>query len=251
MLNSESRRLYSWWWDRHISPKNSKWLQENLTDMDSKKRPELMKLVEEFYRAYRALAERYDYATSELRHAQKTLQAAFPNQEQFTLPEDPSSSVDPSDKKNESFGLQLFLEGKLQNTNEKDECEIEKLKKAVADLIAENDELFIQYHCSLEKLANADEELNHAVEKSRILEEKASEADKEVHMLKVRLGLLQAEKESGLNKQMEYLETISDLEEKKNGMDKRAVESEAESQDLMNKLTKLESEIDAGLLKYG
>ncbi|KVI01717.1 KIP1-like protein [Cynara cardunculus var. scolymus] len=31
MLNSDSRRLYSWWWDSHISPKNSKWLQENLT----------------------------------------------------------------------------------------------------------------------------------------------------------------------------------------------------------------------------
>ncbi|MFS7941732.1 putative protein Networked (NET), actin-binding (NAB) [Helianthus anomalus] len=28
--------------------------------------PELMKLVEEFYRAYRALAERYDFATNEL-----------------------------------------------------------------------------------------------------------------------------------------------------------------------------------------
>lgn len=26
----ESRRLYSWWWDSHISPKNSKWLKENL-----------------------------------------------------------------------------------------------------------------------------------------------------------------------------------------------------------------------------
>ncbi|KAJ0043314.1 hypothetical protein Pint_18999 [Pistacia integerrima] len=23
--------MYSWWWDSHISPKNSKWLQENLT----------------------------------------------------------------------------------------------------------------------------------------------------------------------------------------------------------------------------
>ncbi|MFS7967827.1 putative protein Networked (NET), actin-binding (NAB) [Helianthus anomalus] len=45
--------------------------------------PELMKLVEEFYRAYRALAERYDFATNELCHAQETLQAAFPDQEVF------------------------------------------------------------------------------------------------------------------------------------------------------------------------
>ncbi|KAJ0599841.1 putative protein Networked (NET), actin-binding (NAB) [Helianthus annuus] len=275
MLNSESRRLYSWWWDSHISPKNSKWLQENLTDMDTKvksmiklieedadsfarraemyykKRPELMKLVEEFYRAYRALAERYDYATSELRHAQKTLQAAFPDQEPFTFPEGSSSSIDPNDQKNDSFDLQLFLEGNLQKTNEKDKLEIEKLKKAVADLIAEKDELFVQYQCSLEKLSNTDEELNHAVEKSRILEEKASEAEKEVHMLKETLHLLQAEKESGLEKQMEYLETISDLEEKINGMDTRAAESEAESRDLMDKLTRLESENDAGLLRYG
>ncbi|XP_057951846.1 probable CoA ligase CCL6 [Malania oleifera] len=31
LLQPKSRRLYSWWWDSHISPKNSKWLQENLT----------------------------------------------------------------------------------------------------------------------------------------------------------------------------------------------------------------------------
>ncbi|EOA33190.1 hypothetical protein CARUB_v100128020mg, partial [Capsella rubella] len=29
VLHSESRRLYSWWWDSHI-PKNSKWIQQNL-----------------------------------------------------------------------------------------------------------------------------------------------------------------------------------------------------------------------------
>ncbi|KAA8548671.1 hypothetical protein F0562_000355 [Nyssa sinensis] len=117
-LNSESSRLYSWWWDSHNSPKNSKWLQENLTDMDAKvkamiklieedadsfarraemyykKRPELMKLVEEFYRAYRALAERYNHATGELRQAHRTMAEAFPNQVPFVLAEDsPSGSV--------------------------------------------------------------------------------------------------------------------------------------------------------------
>ncbi|KAK1362632.1 NAB domain-containing protein [Heracleum sosnowskyi] len=118
LLQSESRRLYSWWWDSHISPKNSKWLQENLTDMDAKvkamiklieedadsfarraemyykKRPELMKLVEEFYRAYRALAERYDHATGELRQAHRTMTEAFPNQVPFVMAdESPSGSA--------------------------------------------------------------------------------------------------------------------------------------------------------------
>ncbi|XP_058106202.1 protein NETWORKED 1D-like [Magnolia sinica] len=117
LSHPESRRLYSWWWDSHISPKNSKWLQENLTDMDMKvktmiklieedadsfarraemyykKRPELMKLVEEFYRAYRALAERYDHATGELRQAHRTMAEAFPNQIPFALTDDsPSGS---------------------------------------------------------------------------------------------------------------------------------------------------------------
>ncbi|PSR94817.1 Protein NETWORKED 1D like, partial [Actinidia chinensis var. chinensis] len=112
----DSRRLYSWWWDSHISPKNSKWLQENLTDMDAKvkamiklieedadsfarraemyykKRPELMKLVEEFYRAYRALAERYDNATGVLRQAHRTMTEAFPNQIPMVLGDDSPAS---------------------------------------------------------------------------------------------------------------------------------------------------------------
>ncbi|CAM0957447.1 unnamed protein product [Alopecurus aequalis] len=108
-------RQYSWLWVSHISPKNSKWLQENLSDMDMKvkamiklinedadsfarraemyykKRPELMKQVEEFYRAYRALAERYDQATGALRQAHRTISEVFPNQ-MPSMDESPSSS---------------------------------------------------------------------------------------------------------------------------------------------------------------
>lgn len=91
MKRSESKKSHSWWWDSHVSPKNNKWLQENLEEMDQnikrmlklieedadsfakkaqmyyQKRPELIHLVEEFYRMYRALAERYDHVTGELR----------------------------------------------------------------------------------------------------------------------------------------------------------------------------------------
>ncbi|KAG8096031.1 hypothetical protein GUJ93_ZPchr0013g34966 [Zizania palustris] len=109
---------YSWWWVSNISPKNSKWLQDNVTDIDVmvqamiklinedadsfaqraemyyKKRPELMKLVEEFYRAYRALAERYDQATGALRQAHRTISEAFPNQMPPMSEESPSSGQD-------------------------------------------------------------------------------------------------------------------------------------------------------------
>lgn len=54
-------------------------------EMYYKKRPELMKLVEELYRA---LAERYDHVTGELRQAHKTMSEAFPDQVPFLLAED-------------------------------------------------------------------------------------------------------------------------------------------------------------------
>ncbi|KAL3850526.1 hypothetical protein ACJIZ3_012408 [Penstemon smallii] len=91
MMRLESKKSHSWWWDSHISRKNTKWLQDNLEEMDQhvkrmlklieedadsfakkaemyyQKRPELISLVEEFYRMYRSLAERYDHVTGELK----------------------------------------------------------------------------------------------------------------------------------------------------------------------------------------
>ncbi|XP_074588675.1 protein NETWORKED 4B-like [Curcuma longa] len=86
-----SRNSHPLWWDRHISPKNSKWLAQNLEKMDRcvkkmlklteedgdsfakkaemyyEKRPQLISHVEEFHLMYRALAERYNQVISELR----------------------------------------------------------------------------------------------------------------------------------------------------------------------------------------
>ncbi|MCO5599136.1 hypothetical protein L7F22_053236 [Adiantum nelumboides] len=94
-------KSHSWWWDSHNTPKNSKWLEDNLNDMDAKvkamlklieedadsfakraemyykKRPELVALVEEFYRAYRSLAERYDQLTGHIRQIPQEIQAQF------------------------------------------------------------------------------------------------------------------------------------------------------------------------------
>ncbi|KAI3859539.1 hypothetical protein MKX03_030269 [Papaver bracteatum] len=87
----ESKKSHSWWFDSHIIPKSNKWLADNLQEMDLsvkrmlklieedgdsfakkaemyyEKRPELISQVEEFYRMYRALAERYGNLTKELR----------------------------------------------------------------------------------------------------------------------------------------------------------------------------------------
>ncbi|XP_077215482.1 uncharacterized protein LOC143850041 [Tasmannia lanceolata] len=91
MKRRQSKKSHFWWWETHISPQNSKWLSENLAEMDKsvkqmrklveeagdsfekksemyyQKRPELISLVEDFYRVYQSLAERYDHVTGELR----------------------------------------------------------------------------------------------------------------------------------------------------------------------------------------
>ncbi|PPD67267.1 hypothetical protein GOBAR_DD35859 [Gossypium barbadense] len=348
-LHSESRRLYSWWWDSHI-PKNSKWLQENLTDMDSKvkamiklieedadsfarraemyykKRPELMKLVEEFYRAYRALAERYDHATVELRHAHKTMSEAFPNQVPFVLadesslgssgpevepdtPETPhpfraffdlddlqkgsginkrglkqlnqmfeSGIVSPNAnitvkkgnggeaEENEQSGLsQLSIENenlKNQVLSEseragKAETEAEFLKKTLAEIQAEKEDVLLHYQQSLKKSSSLERELNEAQMYAGNLDERASKAEIEIKVLKEALSKLEAERDAGLHQYNQCLERISSLEntisqsqEEAKGLNERAFKADIEVRNLKIELSRLEAEKEAGLVRY-
>ncbi|GAB4828256.1 hypothetical protein Ancab_035168 [Ancistrocladus abbreviatus] len=63
-------------------------------DMYFKRRPELMKMVEEFYRAYRALAEKYDHTIGVIRQAHRTVEE---NQIQFVMDDGSVVSVSDSD----------------------------------------------------------------------------------------------------------------------------------------------------------
>ncbi|KAK4373622.1 hypothetical protein RND71_009006 [Anisodus tanguticus] len=57
-------------------------------EMYNKKRPELINFVEESYRAYRALAERYDHLSKELQTANNTIATIFPEQIQLAMEEE-------------------------------------------------------------------------------------------------------------------------------------------------------------------
>ncbi|CBI26294.3 unnamed protein product, partial [Vitis vinifera] len=230
LSHSDSRRRYSWWWDSHISPKNSKWLQENLTDMDVKvkamiklieedadsfarraemyykKRPELMKLVEEFYRAYRALAERYDHATGELRQAHRTMAEAFPNQVPYVLADDsPSVSTTPgpephtpemphpiralikkglsvqieeqahslqgglSQLSSENRTLKLQVLSESEPRSERADGKVEALRQALAKLTEEKEASVLKYEQCLEKIAKLEGEIKRAQEDAKRL----------------------------------------------------------------------------------
>ncbi|XP_043710857.1 protein NETWORKED 3C-like isoform X2 [Telopea speciosissima] len=80
---------HSWWFDSRNSPRRSQWFQSTLSELDErtksmlklieedadtfaqrvemyyKKRPELINMVEDFYRTHRSLAERFDQLKSD------------------------------------------------------------------------------------------------------------------------------------------------------------------------------------------
>ncbi|XVE86867.1 hypothetical protein DITRI_Ditri18aG0069700 [Diplodiscus trichospermus] len=128
MLQRAASNAYSWWWASHIRTKQSKWLEQNLQDMEEKvaivlklieedgdsfakraemyykKRPELIHFVEESYRAYRALAERYDHISTELQNANNTIASVFPDQVQFAMDDE------------DEFGSPRFSKKSSQNS---------------------------------------------------------------------------------------------------------------------------------------
>ncbi|XP_027355738.1 protein NETWORKED 2A-like [Abrus precatorius] len=117
MLRRAATNAYSWWWASHIRTKQSKWLEQSLQDMEEnvaetlkiihddgesfsqraemyfRKRPELVGFVEEAFRAYRALAERYDHLSKELQSANRTIATVFPEQVHYRIDEDDDDEV--------------------------------------------------------------------------------------------------------------------------------------------------------------
>ncbi|GAB2294752.1 hypothetical protein Dimus_028947 [Dionaea muscipula] len=276
LLRSDSRNLYSWWWDSHNSPKNSKWLQGNLRDMDAKvkamiklieedadsfarraemyykKRPELMKLVEEFYRAYRALAERYDHATGELRQAHKTIAAAFPNEVPFMLTDDAPLSSEESDvglsqkcikQLNEMFQSAEAVPQDSKSAEEKLKQAMEELEKG-QQVLAED----------LAQLSNENEKLKTSIVKES---DRACKAEMELQKLKDTLAKTEVERDAVFLQYQQSLEKLSNVEKALTVSQKCAEEfdhqvckAESEIKALKETLFSLEAEKDATLLQY-
>uniref|UniRef100_A0A0D9VWN3 NAB domain-containing protein n=1 Tax=Leersia perrieri TaxID=77586 RepID=A0A0D9VWN3_9ORYZ len=184
---TNTRRKYSWWWNSHICPKNSKWLQENLTDMDSKikmmikiieedaesfakraemyyrRRPELMALLEELYRAYRALAERYDHAAGELRQAHRKIAEVFPEQVLVDLDDDlpaETASIETEmDNPDMAPYFLSFINASDSKNQAKDNQYNEQLQKELASLLEENQDLKSRISSMLEQTNKAESEV--------------------------------------------------------------------------------------------
>ncbi|CAN6200391.1 unnamed protein product [Urochloa humidicola] len=112
MLQRAASNAYSWWWASHIRTNQSKWLDANLQDMENRvkimlkllgqeadsfgkraemyyrTRPEVISHVEQVYRSYRALVERYDHISKELHKANHTIATACPEEVQYAMLEE-------------------------------------------------------------------------------------------------------------------------------------------------------------------
>ncbi|KAL2344415.1 hypothetical protein Fmac_005700 [Flemingia macrophylla] len=123
MLQRAASNAYSWWWASHIRTKQSKWMEQNLQDMEEKvhtvlklleeegdsfakraemyykRRPELINFVEESFRAYRSLADRYDHISTELQNANNTIASVCPDQVPYMDEDDEDPSPRPKTPK--------------------------------------------------------------------------------------------------------------------------------------------------------
>ncbi|KAF8662987.1 hypothetical protein HU200_055573 [Digitaria exilis] len=205
-----TRKSHSWWWDSHISPKNSKWLAENLEEMDKQvkemlkliedegdsfakkaemyyqRRPLLVTHVENFYRMYRALAERYDNVTGELR---KNLPSSLQSQgsgisetdsETQSTPPSPEPNMEqktPKQKrKTRAVGFDVFLgsggssdiskkgsDGSSSSSSSDSESEVDEASEENGNGVS---------YMMNGRIAELEEELQEARQHIEILEEK-------------------------------------------------------------------------------
>ncbi|KAE8725671.1 Detected protein of unknown function [Hibiscus syriacus] len=171
-------------------------------EMYYKKRPELIQFVEEFYRAYRALAERYDHISTELQNANNTLASVCPERAQFAMDDEDEdvsptfSRKTPAKSKGNVSGIQGLpvkdLKGLISSAKRK--TEPKRPTKAAT----------------------------HAVPKSGLTK---AEGLEEIHSLQKRILALQTEKEfvkgsyeSGLAKYRAIDDEIKELQEKVYGL---------------------------------
>jgi chromosome segregation ATPase len=220
-------------------------------EMYYKKRPELMKLVEEFYRAYRALAERYDHATVELRQAHRTMAEAFPNQVPYVLVDDsPSGSSGP-----EGEPHSLEMPHPIRAFLDPDDLRMDSLGLSINKTgLKQLNELFGSRDAVSQVSKVADGKLKKCLKIHEAAEvDTGKQAETEVQIIKKALSEIQTEKEAVLLQYQQSLQKLSSLERELNdfrGIDERAGKAEIEIKILKETLVKLEAERDAGLLQY-
>lgn len=242
-------------------------------EMYYKKRPELMKFVEEFYRAYRALAERYDHATGVIRHAHRTMT-------DLGLGDDSPAGSDPQTPELSPM-LSLFDLEELQKdalgvaasnthdlksnggfTDESHSGMKRKVFKQRNNLFGDQGRFAdgrvrkgLNFSEADEKVVQTNE--SNSLQTRALQDSERMVESEEILKLKKALAQVEAEKEAGLIQYQQTLEKLSHLEsevsrarEDSRGFGERASKAEVEAQTLRDALSALGAEKDANLKLY-
>ncbi|RWW75677.1 hypothetical protein BHE74_00016264 [Ensete ventricosum] len=210
-------------------------------EMYYKKRPELIKLVEEFYRAYRALAERYDHATGALHQARRTIAEAFPDEIPLEFCDEPpcgylvsDTGMDNPETSEESFSRDRIqhdvfgLPGEVLKLNEVYSGETEVTSTEVC--LKQFNEIFVtntnnenfaggregkssEYKLlqkEISRLFNENQDLKKQVTSESA---RAEKNENEVQLLKEMCFKVKSEKEDALTRYEESLVKVSFLED--------------------------------------
>jgi hypothetical protein len=165
-------------------------------EMYYQRRPEVISSVEEAYRAYRALAERYDHMSGELHKANHTVATAFPDQVQYSMLEEDDDSlpkafttVDPRKiRKSTVEGLMKKKKGdksgpKGEGANSagsvnKDNAQSEISRKQKEILVLQTEKEFIKssYESGIAKYWDLEKQINDMHEEVCYFQEEFSES---------------------------------------------------------------------------
>ncbi|GMH23079.1 hypothetical protein Nepgr_024922 [Nepenthes gracilis] len=194
-------------------------------EMYSRKWPVLMKLIEEFYRAYSSFAKRYDGATGELLLAHQITGEAFPTQVSFILADDAPSSSEPNTpftripthafdpkesgtavgrkglkhqeedqedlaqllNKNKNLKTRILIETERAY---KAETELQTLTQILIKTESERDAVIVQYQQISERLSNVMKDIVPAQRYTKELEEHAKLMNEQTRIAKNKVDVL-------------------------------------------------------------
>nr|CAB3455402.1 unnamed protein product [Digitaria exilis] len=214
MLQRAASNAYSWWWASHIRTTQSKWLDANLQDMENRvkimlkllgqeadsfgkraemyyrTRPEVISHVEQLYRAYRALVERYDHISKELHKANHTIATACPEEVQYAMLEEedgdfPKAITPINSHKIHRSTVQEILNRKRQApsgrnmpasaphmTTEEAEQEISRLQKAILVLQTEKEYVKSAYESGIARYWEIEKQIADTQEEICLIQDK-------------------------------------------------------------------------------
>ncbi|KAL6012608.1 hypothetical protein ACLOJK_003097 [Asimina triloba] len=240
-------------------------------EMYYRQRPELINFVEESYKSYRALAERYDHISGELQNANNTLAAAFPDQVPMSIDDDDDiehrpkmiladPSKVPKTPDNPKFKL---LAGNAKKslpkrpkkmqpkkpcsnmTNEEAQEEIDKLQKGILVLQTEKEFVMSSYESGLAKAWEIEKQIEEKQEKvfdlqddfgvSKVIEDNEARALMTASALKSceeTLAQLQEQQKRSIDEARVEAERIKDAEKKLRALKGGHLEDEIDDQKL-------------------